>query len=87
MLSCYANHPQLLQDLNLSILKSSLDLFLISSLKPLCIFICSHSTASQLPLNDDSVLDIAAFNVRIFGANKATDQTTMDILVKVSLRL
>ncbi|XP_066931716.1 deoxyribonuclease gamma-like [Clytia hemisphaerica] len=46
----------------------------------------STSTPAQLSANDDSVLDIAAFNVRIFGANKATDQTTMDILVKIILR-
>ena len=37
-------------------------------------------------INDESTLDISAFNVRIFGANKATDQSTMDTLVKVKFR-
>lgn len=35
--------------------------------------------------NDESTLDISAFNVRIFGANKAADQSTMDTLVKVKI--
>jgi len=34
-------------------------------------------------VNDDSVLDIAAFNVRIFGTNKANDKTAMNTLVQV----